>query len=142
MSSPWQQTVLIDSNIWISHYLNNDAFHLTSQKKIGHYFSRNFQIILPVPVIYEIITVLGKYLPKDEVIKLINAINKSKNIQIVELNYDQIYLQLIKYLGKVRLRSLDYVIFAYCAKFRPDKFESNDIKFKKTANLHLYHEKN
>ena len=130
------QSVVIDSSIWVSSLLTEDAFHYESRRKIANYARRNILIFVPLPVVLEIITVMHRSrFSVKEIENTIRDIKARTNHKIVELDLEELIYSAIHSFPKTNLRSGDYHIILYAINFNSTFFETIDFTQKTAYNL-------
>lgn len=70
--------VLLDSSIWLSSLLREDDNHKNAKKILKTYLTPNYQIIIPQPVLVEIINVLNR--EQWSLKEILDFINKAKSL--------------------------------------------------------------
>ncbi len=129
-------TVVTDSSTLISSFLGDDRFHYESCRKIAHFKNRNFLIIIPLPVVLEIITVMHrKGLSISEIENIVINLKSKSHYKIVELPKEDLIQSAIYSYPNINLRSADYHIILYALYFNPTYFETFDLIQKTAYNL-------
>lgn len=121
--------VILDSSVWIASLLENDYFHHQALRLIGKYSKLGYQIIIPLPVMLEIINVCmrekGKYW---NIIMLLKNLLKSYKQNITVLDAAILIETAMHFADKLSLKSQDFTIALYYAILKPEIFESYDKK--------------
>jgi predicted nucleic acid-binding protein len=129
MSHHQPKTVILDTNIWISSLLENDANHFVAKRNIARYFTTGFTIILLPPVIVEIINILTRHgWSKHQVKKEIQTLTFTRNIRIVNIENSLLFEGAINLRIEQNIRSQDFLILVYCQLLKPQKFVTFDQK--------------
>lgn len=142
-SSGAKKNVIFDSNIWIAYHLEDDIFHFEAKRIISRYFSRNYQIVIPTIVIYETCNVIAQYSNSPNIIRsFLKLIDHTKSCKIIDLTTPELIFFLEKYSAKLNLKTLDFLIFCYYAKVKPNQFITYDKKLLNITNKFSHEKEN
>ncbi len=123
--------VLLDSSIWLSSILKEDVNHKKADKIFEKYLSHEYQIIVPQPVLVEVINVLYR---KNGSFHNINGFLretfKNENIIMSTINNYYMTKSIAEILKIGNIRSQDLYILIYCKYLKIDIFETFDKKQK------------
>ena len=141
--STHRKTVILDSNIWISYHLIDDIFHFESKRLIHHYFALNYQIVIPRIVFYETCNVISQYANLPNIIsQFLKLIQRNANCQILDLSNEEYVYFLQNFASKLKMKTLDFLIYCCYVKIKPIKFITYDKKFLNIINKFSYEKKN
>ncbi len=132
MSHHQPKTVILDTNIWVAFFLRDDAFHYEAIRTVGKLIKQKYKILLQSPVAYETINILANrrfHLP--DILKFI------KEFLVIEISFAELLSTVTSYMGKVKLKSQDFIIFLYCAKITPDLFITFDKNLQSAVTQQL-----
>lgn len=103
--------VLLDSSVWLSSLLKEDVNHKKADKIFEKYLSHEYQIIVPQPVLVEIINILNKnYWTLNSIRFFLRKLTKSKNIILLNIINKNLFNSIFKILSSDYLRSQDLYI--------------------------------
>lgn len=124
--------VILDSSVWIAFYLENDIFHYEAVRIVGKHEKRKFQIIIPVFVLIELITVLNrKGVEKDRIMDIIKYVQRTEKYMVYSITENDLIELALKHTSYTKLRTQDYIIYLNCVKLNATVFESFDTKLLK-----------
>ncbi len=129
------ETVIIDTNIWISSIIEDEQRHFESVRNIGVYEKQNYIIYIPQLIIFEIISVMRREnYPRHIIRNFIDRLLCNIKYKVICLDFEEICQLGIDYPDKISLKANDYQFFLYCVKFKPDRIETYDKQLIKHLN--------
>lgn len=124
-----QKTVILDTNIWISSLLENDANHFEAKREIARHFITGYTVTLLPPIIVEIINVLARHgWSKQRVEKEVKTLLSTRKIKLASIENYLLFEGAINLRLKQNIRSQDFLILVYCQLIKPEKFVTFDHK--------------
>ncbi len=136
------ETVITDTNIWISSLFYDENQHYESLRKIHLYEIQNYIVYLPQPIIFEIITVMRRAnYPRHLIQKFVDKLLNYSKYRIIVINFEELCQLGISYPQRISLKSVDYQFLLYCVKFKPDKIETYDKQLSKHIQASQNNEK-
>ena len=130
-----QNTVIIDTNFYVSSILKDETRYFETVRKIGVYEKQNFLICLPQPMVFEIISVMRREKFSRHLIhNFYYNLYSDPNYKILSINFEELCLLGMNFPNRTNLKATDYQFLLYCAKFKPDFIETYDKQILK--NLH------
>jgi predicted nucleic acid-binding protein len=120
--SPKQQTVILDSSVWISYLLQTDINYSVANKIVYDHYQKSI-ILVPAIVFCEVISVLIK-LEKFELAKYFSKLDLS----ITTLSKQDFLDVIFNYKTRFKTKTQDTLILIHCIKYNVDCFETFDLK--------------
>lgn len=126
---------MFDSNVWIAFYMKTDLFHYEAIRLMGNYSKRKYQILIPLVVLVELITVLTKKgVDINRTKTIVSYIQSTNKHLIYSIEKEELPELALQHACQIKLKSLDYIIFLHYVKLNPAYFESFDTKLLKSIN--------
>lgn len=129
-----EQKIILDSSIWISYFIKDDVFHYEAERKVNFILRKKFTIVVPIIVVYEIVNVIFRKNYHSAVVKRVVDF-LDRECVLVEFDFENLFEHMLDLANRLKLRTQDLTILAYCDRIKPIDFLSYDRDLQKAYNL-------
>lgn len=100
--------------MWVSSLLPSDSSYYEAKRIVSRRFVQGYQILMPPPILIELINVLSKNnISKDKIKKEITLLTNNKNISIPNIENNLLIYAAQELAGRIKLKSQDFYIIVY-----------------------------
>lgn len=113
--------------MWVSSLLPSDSSYYEANRIVSRRFVQGYQILMPPPILIELINVLSKNnISKDKIKKEITLLTNNKNISIPNIENNLLIYAAQELAGRIKLKSQDFYIIVYAYLIKVTEFITFD----------------
>ncbi len=132
-----KKTVIFDTSAWISFYSKSDVNHFLALRELNRFVKTNYSIILPEPILLEIISVLLRNgFHSKSIRKNLDNLDERYGVKVYHIPLQRITNKMMVLSNFTKLKAMDYQIVCHVLEISPTKFVSFDKKLMSSYNYY------